>query len=456
MMILVAVLHINITNSYIDGFVLYSQMVTLQFPGLGYTSWVPSIRNAGCGFSNRPLYYFLNRYLLSIPLTVYSIWNLNFLNLYPEPFCIPYVDTAAKVILLQYTTAVCPLVFIAVTYTWVRWYNNGYRIVVYSTRPVHQLLAHFWQRLHIQPSLIDTYAGLILLSSYMRFLDVPIKLLQFTFVNVTNEKQAFNYSAFYYDANMKYFGLPHAVYGALAIVCLLMFVLAPITVTLFYHLKSFQQCLTLCNLDRPVLHAPVDAYQGCFKNFATDGSERRYFAGIYLLFRFGYVTYMLSYPFSGSRPLLIYELCLSLLMAALIIVLQPYKKRVHNFINILLVLFMAGLTIPTLIPYTSPTVLYVNVSLMYVPFLALSIYILFKLYCATVHKKKNAVNEQLPRIKTSSEEALIREPVPVTMSTLGIGDSIDNRGVVYGESIAMTDIEDYNKKHTQYELLHEN
>ena len=41
----------------------------------------------------------------------------------------------------------------------------------------------------------------------------------------------------YYDANMKYFGLPHAVYGALAIVCLLIFVLAPITVTL-YHSSS--------------------------------------------------------------------------------------------------------------------------------------------------------------------------------------------------------------------------
>ena len=38
------------------------------------------------------------------------------------------------------------------------------------------------------------------------------------------------------------------------------------------------------------LHALVDAYQGCFKNSATDGCERRHFAGIYLLFRFCYVA----------------------------------------------------------------------------------------------------------------------------------------------------------------------
>ena len=50
--------------------------------------------------------------MVYIPLIVYSIWNLNFLTLYPIPFCLPLVDTAAGVILLQYVIAACPLVFI--------------------------------------------------------------------------------------------------------------------------------------------------------------------------------------------------------------------------------------------------------------------------------------------------------------------------------------------------------
>ena len=61
---------------------------------------------------------------------------------------------------------------------------------------------------------------------------------------------------------------------------------------LFYHLKIFRQCLTWCKLDRPGLHALVDAYQGCFENSATDGKERRYFAGLYLLFRFVYLIFI--------------------------------------------------------------------------------------------------------------------------------------------------------------------
>ena len=45
MMIVLAVFHINITNGNLNGYILYSQMVTLQFPELGYTGWVPSVGN---------------------------------------------------------------------------------------------------------------------------------------------------------------------------------------------------------------------------------------------------------------------------------------------------------------------------------------------------------------------------------------------------------------------------
>ena len=141
-------------------------MLTLQFPGLGYTAWFPTYSSAS---------FSITRYT-AIPLTVYSIWNLNFLTLFPVPFCIPGICTAVDVIFLQYVTAACPLLFIIVSYTWIQCYNNGYRLVVYTTRPVHRLMARFWQKFKIKPSLIDTYAGLLLLA-YMRFLAVSVTLL---------------------------------------------------------------------------------------------------------------------------------------------------------------------------------------------------------------------------------------------------------------------------------------
>ena len=133
MMVVLAVLHINITNGNLNAYILYSQMVTLQFPGLGYTAWTPMYDN---------FIFFSSFKYSSIPLTVYSIWNLNFLTLFPDPFCIPNIRTAVGVISLQYVIAACPLLFIIVSYTWIQCYNNGYRLVVYTTRPVEKALNH--------------------------------------------------------------------------------------------------------------------------------------------------------------------------------------------------------------------------------------------------------------------------------------------------------------------------
>ena len=399
MLTLLAVLHIKITDGHLSGFVLFSQMVTLQFPGLGYSSWIPS-----CSGSFN---------FLSIPLTVYSIWNLNFLNLDPVPFCIPHI-TAAEAILLKYTTAACPLVFIVVTYTWIKWYNNGYRLVVYTTRPVHQLLARFWQKFKIQPSLIDTYAGLMLLS-YMRFLATSVKLLKFTIVYSKED-----YAAFYYDANMNYFGWPHAAYGVLAILCLLVFVVTPTIILLFYHLKSFHRCLTRCKLDRPGLHALVDAYQGCFKNSATDGSERRYFAGIFLLFRFCYVTFFMI-PFDIFIIIVNVAACVSGLMLLMIIILRPYKSIAHNFTN-----FMAGIVLFVCVfGIAFPPVF---IPILFIPFLALCSYLTYRLLkpCCVQNICKNIKKVRKTVDKPPSPPPADRAPIDVTVTTVSLDDYADD------------------------------
>ena len=292
MMTILAVLHINITNGNLNAYILYSQMVTLQFPGLGYTAWTRTVDHICVQFLLDGYKY------ITIPLTVYSIWNINFLNLIGDPFCIPGIRTAVGVILLRYVTAACPLLFIIVSYTWIQCYNNGYRLVVYTTRPVHRLLARFWQRFKIKPSLIDTYAGLLLLA-YMRFLAVSVKLLIFiTFDGVFGSSQVA--------------AVPLVI---IPILCLLVFVILPMVVLLLYPFKIFQRCLTCCRLERPGLHALVDAYQGCFKNSATDGTERRYFAGLYLLFRFSFIA-VLHAVFSIYSVTQHYQLFTGLLLLA--------------------------------------------------------------------------------------------------------------------------------------------
>ena len=378
MMIILSVFHINITSGSMNGFILYSQLVSLDLPGLGSTAWVPSSINTT---------YFMNtKQFASVPLIVYSIWNLNFLTLVPTPFSIPNTS-AAGVILLQYIKATCPLLFILVTYVWIRWYNNGYRFVVYTTRPVHQLLARFWQKFKIQPSLIDTYASLMLLS-YMQFLAISIKISYTTTLNYCSLSKILT---------------PDLILFIISSISLLFFAFPLLTVLLLHHLKIFQQCLTCSKLNRPGVHALVDAYQGCFKNNETDGSERRYFAGIYLLFRFLYFSLLLllmgflggiySWGFhSFILPFVsLLEILMSFLMIGIVVILRPYKKTAHNVIDLLIFFYMtlipllSYLDLDFIIPFsTTHTNVYSQHlpfrNMIYLPFLVVTFYALYKIF----------------------------------------------------------------------------
>ena len=383
MMVLLTVLHVNITNGNLNGYVLYSQIVSLQIPNPLTVSGVSH------GFMVSPI----------IPLILYSIWNLNFLPIFPVPFCVPYVRTAVETVLLQYVIAIYPLLFIVVSYSWIHWYNNGYRFVVTITRPVHQLLARFWQKFKIHPSLIDTYAGLILLS-YMRFLAVSVRLLQLIVLDL----QSTNYEHL----------TENIALAVLAILCLLVFVVFPMAVLLLYHFKIFQRCLTWCKLNRPGLHALVDAYQGCFKNSATDGSERRYFAGIYLLFRFFYVSVFVlisvNYLIQLSQP------CLCFVMAGLVVILRPYKKTTHNVIDFMLLFSMTAVSAVSFVFGTASGMVY-GAFPFYFPFLVLIVYIIYRLLkscccdCVTHIKQKRATDQPLLNNKANTEHKPL---LPVT------------------------------------------
>ena len=426
LMIILAVFHINIVSGSLNGFILYSQLVSLQFPGLGYSAWIP----------NRTTTLF-NADSFVGSLIVYSIWNLNFLTIYPAPLCLPYINTASGVFLLQYVIAACPLLFIVVSSTWIKCYNNGYRLVVTITRPVHRLLARFWQKFNINPSLIDTYAGLILLS-YMRFLAVSVKLLSFTAFGET-------------------FSGENIALAVLAVLCLLVFGVLPIVFLLFYHLKTFQQCLTCCKLDRLGLHALVDAYQGCFKNSATGGGERRYFAGIYLLFRFVFVITLFCSLLDNRQAITIAigssEAGLTILLSGLALLLRPYKTTVHNIIDFLLLLVMGivsafviveGVSYP---PYYNPvsynnSYVYAKLSLLYLPFLVLLIILIYRVLkyfccaCGIRVKQWMTIYYRSKQNTSSSEHKPLIKPVTTTEVVLGDYDSFADRinnPVVYAE-----------------------
>ena len=258
----------------------------------------------------------------------------------------------------------------------------------------------------------------------------------------------------------------HVVLGVTAVLCLLVFVVPLMILLLFFHLQCFQRCLTWCKLDRHGLHALVDAYQGCYKNSATDGSERRYFAGIYLLFRFCYCAFVVLPIISYTRVrythtsdeaditmelilLAVCKACLSFVMAGLVLLLQPYKKAAHNVIDFLILLLM------TVIGASSFTadydlVVYFIYGLAYLPFAVLILYlVVYRLLwccCCNQRPKLGALQSSVDEVSKSSESTpLLKTQVPtssvVSLEDYKPDDQYPDRMVNPGA---------YDERHSQY------
>ena len=183
--------------------------------------------------------------------------------------------------------------------------------------------------------------------------------------------------------------------------------------------------LTRCKLDRPGLHALVDAYQGCFKNNVTHSSERRYFAGIiYLLFPFCYVVFIVT-PFTAYTPFIIFKTCLLIMILSMIALFRPYKRAVHNFTSFMSLvvvavytLFGTFLTMIGILPI---------IIILYIPFLVLCSYLtyrLFKPYClrlsiiCKIKTARNPTNDEPP----PPEDQVL--PVDVSVTTVALDDFV--------------------------------
>ena len=139
----------------------------------------------------------------------------------------------------------------------------------------------------------------------------------------------------FYSGSLTYFKGIHIIYAVVAIIFFIFIVILPALLLLFYPL--FFRFLGLCNLSesraamflwRMMPIQLLDSFQNPFKN------EHRCFAGLYFLYRAVALALRL---FTDHLTELVFGLELEFIV---IIVLHsafhPYKKRVHNIIDLLL------------------------------------------------------------------------------------------------------------------------
>ena len=318
----VLVLRLRATSPTLNGFILYSQLIT-----------PPPVLRLGAilAYNFRSDPFSSDRAIIKLLkglFTFHSIWNLDFLRLIYGPFCLHPDATSLQILALDYITAVSPLLVIGLTYVVVQLHYHNCAPIVWIWRgPLQKCCAAFTRSWNLQTSLIDAFATFLLLS-YIKFLSVSFTLL---FPALILDMEEWTY--LYYAGTTEYLGSEHLPYALLAVVSLVTFTFLPVLLLCLYPCRCFQRCLNHCNISFQALHIFMDTFQGSYKN-GTNGGTRdyRYFAG-------GNLVFMAAVFLSLVNQMLFLELWTTawVILAFLVIfaVCRPFRVEKHNNLHIM-------------------------------------------------------------------------------------------------------------------------
>ena len=266
--------------------------------------------------------------ITSIYMSFFSIWNLDFFRMLYPPFCLHPNTSTLQTLSLDYITAAYPLVLIILTYALVTLHYYNCRLVVCLWRPFLRCCIRFQRQWDIRNSLVDAFVTFLLLS-YVKFLSVSFDILTPTIV--WDSRKVRQPTVLYYNGTVKYVSKEHLPYAVLAITVLLMFIFLPILLLCLYPCRCFQRLLNKCNFRCQALHMFMDAFQGCYKNGTNGTRDCRYFAALYLITRVAVHTSLAFSSVSFTNSVFAAVLAFIVFLLSCI---HPYKKMVHNQLDI--------------------------------------------------------------------------------------------------------------------------
>ena len=307
-------------------YVTICQMLTIR----GIALWVTNMKHRS------------NQYLVTTTLLLHSlgsIWNLDFFrSLYP-PFCLHPTISALHVLLLDYLVAVYPLILILITYSLVKLHDR-YTLVVWFCKPLYICFHKFRKEWDIKTSLVASFATFYLLS-YVKITNVTADVLTATYFYDTQGEKSELY--FYHNASMPYFGKEHLPHAVFAITFSFLFNVCPLLLLCLYPCTCFHKCLNKTGCRCHTLHVFMDALLGSFSHRPR---ERRHFGALYLILRILHVTLFSLHNSFVYITLACYTV---LIFIALLAICLPYRKPLHNQIDLVLLSSLACMYLSVLL-----------------------------------------------------------------------------------------------------------
>ena len=400
MVIFIILFDVKLTTGIMSGFVFYSQIITLDFPVWYYPAWFTF--NAVSELIDPLAHVHFNR----LATTLYSVWNLNFLTPIPPssfPICISNHMEPLGFIAFWYIVPIYPLILMFIITGWILLYIHGIKLVVYVTRPVHQRLARFWRVLVIEPSLIDSIAGIYVLC-FTQLATNSFKLLHYTTWQSLEHENKFG-KAFFFNGNIEYFGWPHAMYALLAIAILVFLVFLPTIFLLLFPFKFFHRFLDCIKMRKQILIAFGDVFTGTFRDGSDGSMDFRCFAGLYLLLRI-FILCFYYIPSQHSEVILYLETATCLVFGGILMIFRPFKRTITNFANFLIISLLGLMSALCLIGQQKG-VLVNLVSLVHIPMIVVFCYFIYWIrekVISVYRYYKNSFSSNLIHDETTEED----------------------------------------------------
>ena len=265
--------------------------------------------------------------------SVYGVWNLDFFRSVYKPFCLHPSLTTLQVMSLDYIIAVYPLVLIVVMYAMVELYSRNCRPMVLLGRLLHHCCVRFRHQLDIRTSLVDAF-GTFFSLSFVRFLSTTANLL--TSTAVWNNRSNISSWHVFFDGTKQPFRGNHIPYAVIATLVTLLCTILPLFLMLIHSFPRGQRILNILpgSVQR-AMYPFVDNILACYKDGTNGTRNCRYFAVVYYFALIGSLT---SLSFAKNPLTLGWNSYVCILAGMLVAVIQPYKSKVYNTVDIVLLL----------------------------------------------------------------------------------------------------------------------
>lgn len=370
----VFIFHVGITAPTMTGYIFFSHVVALPLEILMIQSaWKLDDRQRNASDHS---------YLSYILMSPYRIWSFDYPEIFKLQVCLHRSMRIMHAIAFRYLHALYPTLLLAVALLFIELHARNCKPVVYLWKPLCILCVRFRRKWVVKTSIIDAFATVILLS-YSKIVNTSLYLL--TKNDVIHTKTGFRTETrLDFDTGVVYLKEQHIIFASVAIVVLLTFGLIPPVLLLCYPYQFFSKILIKLRLDTwHGLHVFMETFHGSFKNRSNDLKERRWFAGVYFIFRIVvFLVFALSEEIVQLHLNLIFTYVTLLL---LLVFLRPYKNNYYtyldaSFISILIIVNCLVVYLTNRVQLTSKlsiTTWRMTYALLWLPTLYLIVYLLF-------------------------------------------------------------------------------